>query len=125
MTGEGGRSTRKVALEASLLRQESSTDPGEIARYAELKRVMGKGEAACLAMAETRGWSIAADEGGRFARMARERLGEGRILNTPGILVLAILAELLSVDEADALKARLEENRFTMAFRSFRDVLGQ
>jgi predicted nucleic acid-binding protein len=111
------------ALETGLLRVESSTDPGEIANYAELRRVMGRGEAACLAMAETRGWDIAADEGGRFRRLAEERLGGGRILNTAGILVLAIRAGLLSVEEADEIKARLEECRFRMAFASFRDVL--
>lgn len=111
------------ALGAGRLRKEASTDPDEIARYADLKRVMGRGEAACLAIAETRGWNIAADEGGRFRRLAEDRLGEGRILNTPGILVLAIRSGLLTVEDADELKARLEKQRFRMAFRSFRDVL--
>ena len=44
-----------VALEQALklghLRRESSTDPQEIAIYAELRQRMGRGEAACLAMA--------------------------------------------------------------------------
>ena len=57
--------------------------------------------------------------------MARERIGEGRILNTPGILLLAIRAGLLSVDEADVLKARLETHRYRMKFDSFRDVLNR
>ena len=87
---------------------------------------MGRGEAACLSMAEQRGWLAAVDERGRFLRLARERLGEGRILNilnTPGILLLAIHAGLVSVDEADVLKARLETHRYRMRFDSFRDVL--
>lgn len=111
------------ALERGLLRKEISTAPDEIARYAEFKRVMGRGEAACLAIAATRGWSVAADEGGRFRRLATERLGRGRILNTPGILVLSIRAGHLTIEEADELKARLERQRFKMAFPSFRDVL--
>ena len=86
---------------------------------------MGRGEAACLSMAEQRGWLVAVDERGRFLRMARERIGEGRILNTPGILLLAIRAGLLSVDEADGLKARLETHRYRMKFDSFRDVLNR
>ena len=84
---------------------------------------MGRGEAACLSMAEQRGWLVAVDERGRFLRMARERIGEDRILNTPGILLLAIHTGLLSVDEADVLKARLETHRYRMKFDSFRDVL--
>lgn len=111
------------ALMANDLMQDNATDPDEIANYADLKRVMGRGEAACLAMAEARGWSVAADERGRFLSLARDRPGEGRILNTPGILVLAIRAGLLSVEEADLLKAELEAHRFRMAFRSFRDVI--
>lgn len=113
-----------TGFESGLVRREVCTEPAEIGRYADLRRVMGRGEAACLAMAEARGWCVAADEGGRFRRLARERLGEGRILNTPGILLLAIRAGRLSVEEADELKARLDEHRFKMAFRSFRDVLG-
>ena len=76
-------------------------------------------------MAEQRGWLVAVDERGRFLRMARERIGEGRILNTPGILLLAIRAGLLSVDEADGLKARRETHRYRMKFDSFRDVLNR
>lgn len=83
----------------------------------------GRGEAACLSMAERRGWLVASDERGRFLRMARKRIGEGRILNTPGLLVLAIRSGVLSVDDADVLKARLETHRFKMKFDSFRDVL--
>ena len=48
-----------------------------------------------------------------------------RILNTPGILLLAIRAGLLSVDEADGLKARLETHRYRMKFDAFRDVLNR
>ena len=39
------------ALARGDLRQESITDPRELAIYAELRRTMGKGEAACLATA--------------------------------------------------------------------------
>ena len=115
--------TLDAAIRGGRLRSERSTDLDELAAYADLRQFMGPGEAACLSMAEQRGWFVAVDERGRFLRMARERIGEGRILNTPGILLLAIRAGRLSVDEADGLKARLEAHRFRMKFDSFRDVL--
>ena len=113
-----------VALEQGHLRQEPIVG-GEIATYGELKQVMGKGEAACLAMAEARGWLVASDERRRVLRHAGERLGPGRILNTPGILVLAIRTGAISVEEADQYKAILEKKRFKMKFASFRDVVSR
>ena len=115
--------TLAQAVRDGRLRCERSTDLDEVATYADLRQFMGRGEAACLSMAERRGWLVAVDERGRFLRMARERVGEHRILNTPGILLIAIRAGVLSLNEADVLKARLETHRFRMKFDSFRDVL--
>jgi hypothetical protein len=84
---------------------------------------MGQGEAACLAMAESRGWIVASDERRRFRREVFSRLGEGRLVTTPGLFVLAIRVGRLSVDEADQMKAVLEQHRFRMTFGSFRDVI--
>lgn len=91
--------------------------------YAELCQTVGKGEAACLAIANGRGWLVATDELRRVRRWAREHLGEGRTLNTPGLLVLAIRCGVLTVEGADRIKAALEERRFRMRFASFKDVL--
>lgn len=102
----------------------SDADTTELEVYAELVQVIGKGEAACLALAQIRGWYVASDERRRFLRLARERIGEGRVLNTPGIFVLAIRAGLLTVEDADQDKGVLERYRFKMRFASFRDVLG-
>ena len=44
-------------------------------------------------------------------------------MTTPGLLVLAIRAGVMSVEEADDAKAILERNRFRMGFRSFREVI--
>ena len=115
--------TLAQAVRDGRLRCERSTDPDELTAYADLRRFMGRGEAACLSMAERRGWLAAVDERGGFRRTAGQRIGEDRILNTPGILVLAIRGGVLSVNEADVLKARLENLRYRMKFRSFRDVL--
>ena len=91
--------------------------------FAELRRQMGAGEAATLALASQRGWAIASDEKKAFRRQALARLGRGSILTTPGIYVAAIEAGLLSVEEADRDKAKLEAQRFTMSFPSFRELL--
>lgn len=112
------------AFEAGHVKRLSFSGTSELEVYAELVQMLGKGEAACLAMAQVRGWYVASDERRRFLRLAGERLGPGRVLNTAGLLVLAIRAGLLTVEEADQDKRVLEEHRFKMRFSSFRDVLG-
>ncbi|MFZ5622975.1 MAG: hypothetical protein ACOY71_00920 [Gemmatimonadota bacterium] len=112
-----------AALEAGWVRHVESTDTVEMALYGELSAVMGKGEAACLAMAARREWLVACDEGGRFLREARQHLGNDRLLNTPGILLLAIRRGLLSVEEADGINNMLAQRRYVMPFASFRDLL--
>lgn len=97
-------------FEAGRLHRDSSTDPEEIATYAELKLRMGKGEAACLAIAVTRGWMLASDDRGRaFRRLVRERIGEDRLIDTPGIVRIAQRDGVVSADEADRIRARSRE----------------
>jgi predicted nucleic acid-binding protein len=112
------------AFDAGHIARVSFTGTAELEIYAELIEVIGKGEAACLAMADVQGWFVASDERRRFLRLAGERLGPGRVVNTAGIFVLAIRAGLLSIEEADDDKRALEGQRFKMRFTSFRDVLG-
>lgn len=112
------------AFEVGQILRMSFTGTAELEIYAEHVRVIGKGEAACLAMAEVRGWHVASDERRRFLRLAEDRLGAGCLLTTPGIFVLAIRAGLLTIEDADEDKRVLEEHRFKMRFSSFRDVLG-
>lgn len=120
---------QREQLEAALTRGELRTivleDIAELTTCAELRRVMGKGEAACLALAEARGWIVASDEKKRFRREAVARLGEGHVVTTAGLFVLAIRAGLLSVEEADQAKAVLERHRFRMKFRSFRELVDE
>jgi predicted nucleic acid-binding protein len=89
------------ALRAGHLRKESSTDLAEVALYAELKQRMGKGEAACLAMAATRGWLLASDDRGRaFRRLVGERIGSDRLIGTARIAEAAREQGALTADEA-------------------------
>jgi predicted nucleic acid-binding protein len=115
------------ALEAAFadgaLTRESIASLDELAIFAELSQILGSGESACLALASSRGWLVACDEKRVFLREARRRLGNGRILNTPGLYVLWIRAGALTVEEADAARAILDANRFKMKLSSFRDVI--
>jgi len=94
-----------------------------ITLFAELTTYVGRGEAACLALAVERNWIVASDEKRRFRREAVNRIGSGRIIGTRDLYVLAIQAGLITVEEADADKGILEQLRFKMDFKSFQDLV--
>jgi predicted nucleic acid-binding protein len=112
-----------AALENSELDEMCMTDAEEISRYAELAATLGRGESACLTIAEARGWTVASDERRAFRRTAVARLGEQRLLTTPALMVHAIQARLATVAEADQWKDLLEQRRFRMKFTSFGELL--
>src|SRR6185436_15539716 len=89
--------------------------------FTQLVVHIGRGEAACLALAVAKGWMVASDEKRRFRREAEARLGKDNIVRTQDIFVLAIATGLLTIEEADADKATLERRRFRMGFASFRE----
>lgn len=55
---EEQRERLKAAIGEGTLTELEITDPAEIALYGELRRFLGDGEAACLAVAVTRRWVI-------------------------------------------------------------------
>lgn len=95
----------------------------ELPAFAELRAFLGEGEASCLAIAVSHAWLLATDEGGRARREVDARLGRGRLLTTPRILLDLVRGGELTVERADAIKSELERRRFKMAFASFRDLL--
>jgi predicted nucleic acid-binding protein len=95
----------------------------ELAAYSDLTIILGSGESACLAVAQSRGWYLACDERRVFLREARARIGEHRLVNTPGLYILWIRSGILTVAEADAAKAALESRRFRMTFGSFQELV--
>lgn len=113
----------QTAISAGLLVEVQLADPAELKVYANLTQILGSGEAACLSLAQCRHWLIASDEKKKFRSETLARLGAGRLLNTPGILSLAISEGIITVEDADLAKAVLEQHRFIMSFASFRDVL--
>lgn len=114
----------QAALDAGVVFQETMTDPAELTLNAQHQKIMGKGEAACLAIAEQRGWFVAGDERSAFLRTVQQRLGANRLLNTPGLFILAIRASIITVEEADQMKATLAQNKFVMKFTSFKELIG-
>jgi predicted nucleic acid-binding protein len=117
------RTAIDAAIRAGILKVEAITEIPALELYSQLKERMGRGESACIALAESRGWAVASDERGRFRREALARVGADNLLGTPEIFVLAIQAGLLTIEEADRDICTLEQNRFKMPFGSFRDFL--
>jgi predicted nucleic acid-binding protein len=117
------RQQLEAAIASGSLRVETITEPDDLVEYAELRRTLGRGEAACLVLARRHAWIVASDEKGRFRREATTRLGAGQIVNTAGLFVAAIRAGIISIEDADKAKFILEQHRFTLPFASFREIL--
>jgi len=86
------RSTLDAAIGAGAIKLESVTELDALTTFTELIAHIGRGEAACIAIAAKRGWSIASDEKRRFRREAMARLSSDRIIGTADVFVLAIQA---------------------------------
>jgi predicted nucleic acid-binding protein len=99
--------------------------PADLAVFAELKALrLGDGECASIAAAFNRGLSLAIDDI-RARKKAAARDSGLRLLDTVGLMVEAIQAGLLTVAEADAIKADWETNhRFIKKhFSSFAELI--
>jgi predicted nucleic acid-binding protein len=105
------------AIAAGILALVEIVDLAEIALLTDLlHEQLGRGESACLALAESRGWVLASDERGRFRRLATERIGDGRLMTTRDALEQAVAVGSLEGPEARALAEDLRDNhRFMMA----------
>jgi predicted nucleic acid-binding protein len=107
------------------LKKTEVHDVSELARFAEYSLRFGRGESACLAIAACRGWVFATDES-KDKRLKKEiEASKVRFINTPGLILKAIQNGVLSISEADAIKAELEKNRFKMDFGSFQEFAGR
>lgn len=118
---ETQRRRLRNAFQAGFLEQMDPEDSDSLLLFSRLRREgLGGGEAACLAMAATRGWIVASDD--RLAQREARRRGV-EYLGTPGLLLIAIRRDLLTLEEADAMIGVLEEHRFRVAFESFAELL--
>lgn len=123
VTDDSQRNALATALEGGILKRVTIETTAELELYGELLQILGSGESACLALALARGWIVACDEKRVFLREARERLGDGRLLNTVGLYVTWVRSQLLTVAEADDAKRILGARRFKMSFTSFADIV--
>ena len=113
----------KEAIRQGWIRQTKLEDPAELQTFARATAQLGKGESACIALAEKRSWVLATDDS-KSAKWKKVISAPGiQVLNTPGIILLAIRKGVLTIQQADELKVALERNRFQMGFRSFGDLV--
>jgi predicted nucleic acid-binding protein len=119
------RAVLDAAVDSGGLLVVALRDVGAIAMYADLVSRLGRGEAACIAIAAKACWFIASDEKGRFLREVEARVGLARGITTVDLFVLAIKAGLLTIEEADADLISLEGRRFRVWFRSYEEIVGQ
>lgn len=78
-------------------------------RMEVLSATLGQGEAACIAIAQTRGWLVLTDD--RDARRAAQAVGVA-VSGTLGALVNGVRQGLVSVTQADALLAEMVEHGY-------------
>jgi predicted nucleic acid-binding protein len=81
-----------------------------LAFFGELRDLMGRGEAACLALVATENLYLASDEKRFFRRKAIELVGEARILRTEDLILQAIRCGHRCVAEEDAFEEALHTN---------------
>lgn len=118
------RTTVERAIADGIVRLERVERADALATYLELKDEIGRCEAECLAIAANDAeWLLGSDERRHFRRVATQRIGAGRIVSTPRIILWMVMSGALNVDEADHAKATLETHGFRMAFASFREQL--
>jgi predicted nucleic acid-binding protein len=111
------------ALDAGYVERVQVTGIAVLEHFRDLRHHLGPGEAACLALASARAWKVACDEKRWFRREALRLLGEGGLIDTPGLFLLAIRRGYWTASDADRAKEVLERNRFRMRFRSFHDLV--
>lgn len=99
------------ALEYEILELITVTEASitnQIARYTE---TFGKGESACLALAEAKSCGIACDDT-RAVRVARNTNAISPLLNTVGVIVMLIDENVVNRETAQKWKGVLDENSF-------------
>jgi predicted nucleic acid-binding protein len=115
----------EFALLAGHVVEMTLDTPADLTVFAELKALrLGDGECASIAAALNRGLPLAIDDI-RARKKAAARDPGLRLVDTVGLMVEAIQAGLLSVAEADAIKADWEANhRFVKKhFSSFAELI--
>jgi predicted nucleic acid-binding protein len=115
-----------AALDAQLLEQVSVVGPRELELFAKLTADgrLGVGECVAIALASVQSFIVALDD--KAARKQCTSLDPSlQVLDTVELVLSLIRLQVLTVEEADAIKFEWEMNhRFTLKFASFGDLPG-
>lgn len=114
VTQEPHATRLQAALAKSHIVEFELTDLDAIANYDDLRQNLGDGEAATIAAAAHDQWVIGMDEKGRAKREAIARVGERKLLNTPGVLVHAVHVELLTLTAAEQIRLDLANEDYVI-----------
>ncbi len=123
------RARYQAAVAANLLDICSVTEPEEVALFLRLGlgARLGAGECSAIAVALIRGYAIAIDDSRAITAALQEaglRGAKLAVLRTQDIMVALIRTSILTIDEADQIKADWEKShRFRLKARTFRDLL--
>lgn len=115
----------KEALKQGILEEISVTDPEEIETFVKLTGLesFGNGECACIAVALHRSYTLAIDDK-KAIKQAHLSCPTISIVTTEDLMVSMIKAELITVNEADAIKNEwASSHRFKLKIRSFGDLI--
>ena len=118
-----------TAVAAKLLDTCKVTDVAEVSLFSRLGPGvrLGAGECSAIAVALTRGYAIAIDDNRAIAAALREASVVGAnltVVRTQDIILTLIRASILTIEEADQLKAEWELcHRFRLKGGSFRDLV--
>lgn len=111
---------------AGILRETRVDALQELATFSTLLRLgLGIGESATIAVAVHREWGVAIDDAAAI-RKAKKHHPNVLVIKTEDIVRSAIVATALSLQEADSIKTKWEQQfRFRLAFTSFAAVLDE
>lgn len=115
----------KDALEQGILEEISVTDAEEVETFAKLTKLesFGNGECACIAVALHRSYTLAIDDK-KAIKQARLSCPTISIITTQDLMVSMIKAELITVNEADAIKNEWASTyKFKLKISSFGDLI--
>ncbi|ANK95504.1 MULTISPECIES: hypothetical protein [Rhizobium] len=118
-----------AAVAAGHLREEAVTALSELRLFAQLSKTprLGVGECSAIAVALSRGHSLAIDDGRAIKHALREAGLAGRplrILKTVDVVVQLIHSRVLDISSADLIRHEWEtRHRFRIPIESFRELV--
>jgi len=114
------------AFRDGVVQEITVNDLAELQTFANLTTLgLGSGECSAIAVAAHRGFVLAIDDRQAIKRVASLSYSI-QVLTTVDLVMLLIQHQVLSVDDADSMKADWEQNhRFRLKFTSFRDLLSE